>query len=84
MLTKTRRSSSQTSTGRFIFHLMAALAEMERDLMQERTRAGLVAAKPPQGRAAADARAYPPQQVKMARACCARSSFNSGGSRGDV
>ena len=34
-----------TPAGRFFFHVMAALAEMERDLLRERTRAGLVAAK---------------------------------------
>ena len=34
-----------TPAGRFFFHVMAALAEMERDLIRERTRAGLDAAK---------------------------------------
>ena len=34
-----------TPAGRFFFHVMAALAEMERGLIQERTRAGLEAAK---------------------------------------
>jgi len=34
-----------TPAGRFFFHVMAALAEMERDLLRERTRAGLEAAK---------------------------------------
>ena len=34
-----------TPSGRFFFHVMAALAEMERDLIRERTRAGLEAAK---------------------------------------
>ncbi len=34
-----------TPAGRFFFHVMAALAEMERDLIRERTRAGLAAAK---------------------------------------
>lgn len=31
--------------GRFFFHVMAALAEMERDLIRERTKAGLSAAR---------------------------------------
>jgi len=31
--------------GRFIFHIMSALAEMERELIVERTRAGLAAAR---------------------------------------
>lgn len=34
-----------TSAGRFFFHLMASLAQMERELIGERTRAGLAAAK---------------------------------------
>ena len=34
-----------TSSGRFFFHVMASLAEMERDLIVERTRAGLAACR---------------------------------------
>ena len=34
-----------TPSGRFFFHMMASLAEMERDLIVERTRAGLEVAK---------------------------------------
>lgn len=34
-----------TPAGRFFFHMMAALAEMERDLICERTMAGLTAAR---------------------------------------
>ena len=34
-----------TPSGRFFFHVMASLAEMERDLIIERTRAGLEAAR---------------------------------------
>lgn len=34
-----------TPAGRFFFHVMAALAEMERDLIRERTTAGLSAAR---------------------------------------
>ena len=36
---------TSTPSGRFFFHVMASLAEMERELMVERTKAGLVAAK---------------------------------------
>lgn len=32
---------TSTPSGRFFFHVMASLAEMERELMVERTRAGL-------------------------------------------
>ena len=34
-----------SASGRFFFHVMASLAEMERDLIVERTRAGLEAAR---------------------------------------
>lgn len=34
-----------TSTGMFMFHMIAALAEFERALISERTRAGLAAAR---------------------------------------
>ena len=37
--------NTHTTAGRFFFHVMASLAEMERELIVERTRAGLRAAK---------------------------------------
>lgn len=36
---------TSTSAGRFFFHVMAALAQMERELIHERTMAGLKAAR---------------------------------------
>lgn len=36
---------TSTPAGRFFFHIMAGLAEMERELIRERTRAGLDAAR---------------------------------------
>ena len=36
---------TSTPAGRFFFHVMAALAQMERELIKERTRAGLSAAR---------------------------------------
>jgi DNA invertase Pin-like site-specific DNA recombinase len=36
---------TSTPAGRFFFHVMASLAQMERELIIERTRAGLIAAK---------------------------------------
>ena len=36
---------TSTTAGRFFFHVMASLAQMERDLTIERTRAGLEAAR---------------------------------------
>ena len=37
--------NTKTPAGRFFFHVMASLAQMDRELLVERTRAGLVAAK---------------------------------------
>jgi DNA invertase Pin-like site-specific DNA recombinase len=36
---------STTPGGKLVFHVLAALAEFERDLVRERTRAGLAAAR---------------------------------------
>lgn len=36
---------TSTPSGRFFFHIMCAMAEMERELIRERTRAGLSAAR---------------------------------------
>ena len=41
----TDQIDTSTTSGRFFFHVMASLAQMERDLIVERTRAGLEAAR---------------------------------------
>lgn len=41
----TEAIDTSTPLGRFIFHIMASLAEMERELVAERTRAGLESAR---------------------------------------
>jgi hypothetical protein len=41
----TDRIDTKTPAGRFFFHVMASLAQMERELIVERTRAGLNAAR---------------------------------------
>jgi len=41
----TEQIDTTTSGGKLIFHLMGALAEFERDLIRERTKAGLTAAR---------------------------------------
>ena len=41
----TDQIDTSTTAGRFFFHVMASLAQMERDLTIERTRAGLEAAR---------------------------------------
>jgi DNA invertase Pin-like site-specific DNA recombinase len=41
----TDQIDTTTTAGRFFFHVMASLAQMERELIVERTRAGLAAAR---------------------------------------
>ena len=52
-------------TGKFTFHLFSALAEFERDLIRDRTRAGLAAARA-RGRIGGRKKALSPPQVKTA------------------
>jgi DNA invertase Pin-like site-specific DNA recombinase len=42
----TEQIDTTTPGGRLIFHLFASLAEFERDLIRERTQAGLMVARP--------------------------------------
>lgn len=62
------RESIDTTTpaGRLVFHLFASLAEFERDLIRERTMAGLAAARV-RGRKGGRKRALTPKQVAIAR-----------------
>jgi DNA invertase Pin-like site-specific DNA recombinase len=55
-----------TSFGRFYFTMAAALAQLERDRLIERTRAGLVAAKA-RGRTGGRKPKLTPDQVEMVR-----------------
>jgi len=55
-----------TPAGRFFFHVMASLAEMERDLIMERTRAGLAIAKQ-QGRTGGRPRMMTRSKIESAR-----------------
>jgi DNA invertase Pin-like site-specific DNA recombinase len=54
------------SGGRLVFHVFCALAEFERDLIRERTHAGLAAARA-RGRVGGRKPALTPKQVKVAR-----------------
>lgn len=56
-----------TSGGKLVFHVFAALAEFERDLIRERTRAGLVAARA-RGRKGGRPRVMDARKVAMALA----------------
>jgi DNA invertase Pin-like site-specific DNA recombinase len=55
-----------TDSGKLVFHIMGALAEFERDLIRERTRAGMKAAKK-RGKHMGRPRALSPAQVQHAR-----------------
>ncbi|EAO1488463.1 serine-type DNA invertase Fin [Salmonella enterica] len=56
---------TSTPMGRFFFHIMGALAEMERELIVERTRAGLAAARA-QGRVGGRRPKLTPEQWEQA------------------
>jgi DNA invertase Pin-like site-specific DNA recombinase len=55
-----------TPAGKLTFHVFAALSEFEADVLRERTRAGLAAARD-RGKKLGRPRALSPEQVEMAR-----------------
>ncbi|WP_132980707.1 recombinase family protein [Pigmentiphaga sp. NML030171] len=57
----TENISTETSGGMLLFHMMAALAEFERSLISERTKAGMAAARA-LGRPLGRCRAMSPEQ----------------------
>ena len=57
---------TSTTMGRFFFHVMASLAQMERELIVERTRAGLKAAKN-RGRVGGRKRKMTPSKIESAK-----------------
>lgn len=57
---------TSTPTGRFFFHMMASLAQMERELVAERTKAGLVSAKS-QGRIGGRKRKMTKSKIESAK-----------------
>jgi DNA invertase Pin-like site-specific DNA recombinase len=61
----TEAIDTTTSAGRFQFHVFGALAQFERDLIHERTMAGLRAARA-RGRVGGRRKSLTPAQVKMA------------------
>lgn len=61
---------TSTPAGRFFFHLMASLAEMERELIIERTRAGLNSARA-RGRKGGRPKALSPKDEDMVRSLMA-------------
>ena len=62
----TEAIDTTTSGGKLIFHIFGALAEFERDIIRERTQAGLTAARA-RGRKGGRPRALTPKKAEQAR-----------------
>src|SRR3954447_8971334 len=62
----TEQIDTTTSGGKLIFHIFGALAEFERDIIQERTQAGLEAARA-RGKRGGRPPALSPEKIKLAR-----------------
>jgi DNA invertase Pin-like site-specific DNA recombinase len=73
-----RPPTGRVEAGRLFFHLFGAIAEFDRTLIQERTRAGLAAARA-RGRLGGTPRALSPQREKEAVAL-----LQQGKTRGEV
>ena len=65
-----------TPAGKLTFHVFGALAEFERDVMRERTRAGLLAARK-RGKKLGRPRSLSPEQVEMARSMLANPKLSA-------
>jgi DNA invertase Pin-like site-specific DNA recombinase len=63
----TEAIDTTTSGGKLIFHIFGALAEFERDIIRERTQAGLTAARA-RGRKGGRPRVLTPKKAQMAQA----------------
>jgi DNA invertase Pin-like site-specific DNA recombinase len=63
----TESIDTTTSGGKLIFHIFGALAEFERDIIRERTQAGLTAARS-RGRKGGRPKALTPRKAQMAEA----------------
>src|ERR671928_1294040 len=62
----TENIDTTTSGGKLIFHIFGALAEFERDIIKERTTAGLEAARA-RGKRGGRPKALSPEKIKLAR-----------------
>jgi DNA invertase Pin-like site-specific DNA recombinase len=65
-----------TPAGKLTFHVFAALSEFERDVLRERTRAGLAAART-RGARLGRPRALTPEQIEMARTLLANPNLSA-------
>jgi DNA invertase Pin-like site-specific DNA recombinase len=71
----TETIDTTTAGGRLVFHVFGALAEFERELIKERTMAGLVAARA-QGRVGGRPKALTRKQIIMAKTLLKDGSIN--------
>jgi DNA invertase Pin-like site-specific DNA recombinase len=62
----TEQIDTTTSGGKLIFHIFGALAEFERDIIKERTNAGLEAART-RGKRGGRPKALSPERIKLAK-----------------
>src|SRR4051794_8053621 len=62
----TEQIDTTTSGGKLIFHIFGALAEFERDIIRERTQAGLAAARA-RGRRGGRRKTLTPKQIAMVK-----------------
>jgi len=65
-----------TPAGKLTFHVFGALAEFEREVMRERTRAGLLAANK-RGKKLGRPRSLNPEQIEMARSMMANPTLST-------
>jgi DNA invertase Pin-like site-specific DNA recombinase len=68
--------STQGSTGKLVLHMLGAVAQFERDLILERTRAGLAAARA-RGKRLGPPVKWMPDMVQRARGLMARDGLNA-------
>jgi DNA invertase Pin-like site-specific DNA recombinase len=62
----TENIDTTTSGGKFVFHIFGALAELERDIIRERTQAGLAAARS-RGRSGGRPQKMTPAKLRLAQ-----------------
>jgi len=65
-----------TPAGKLTFHVFAAIAQFERDVLRERTRAGLMAAQK-RGAKLGRPRSLTPEQIEMARSMMANPNLST-------
>jgi DNA invertase Pin-like site-specific DNA recombinase len=73
----TENIDTTTSGGKLIFHIFGALAEFERDIIRERTTAGLEAART-RGKLGGRPKALSPEKIKLAKRLYADTSTSVG------